>query len=264
MEWLAAGLGTGLLAAGFSARYNWWRRRLAGTPVLMYHHVTDDLNGTPLAKLRVSPRRFARQLDFLLDQGYVAMTLSQALAQAQAGARTRAVAITFDDGYQDFYSQAWPLLEERGMTATVFLVTGALDDLNRWDWDKGEPREVILRREQVIELDRLGVEFGGHTHRHKDLSQLEERGLRLEVTGCQKAISDILGRTARVFSYPYGLVDQATLEAVHRAGFSYACTTRPGLVSAQTNPFLVPRIIVKRSDNLLDFRLKLSRARSRF
>jgi peptidoglycan/xylan/chitin deacetylase (PgdA/CDA1 family) len=264
MEWLAAGLGTGLLAAGFSARYNWWRRSLLGCPVLMYHHITDELNGTCLAKLRVSPRRFARQLDFLLDHGYVALPLSRALSQVQARNRTRIVAITFDDGYQDFYQEAWPLLKERGMAATVFLVTGALDDQNRWDWDKGEPPEGILSREQVRELDMQGVEFGGHTHRHKNLSQLDERGLRLEVTGCQKAISDILGRPARVFSYPYGLVNQQALEAVHRAGFSYACTTRPGKFNAETNPLMVPRIIVKRSDDLLDFRLKLARARSRF
>jgi peptidoglycan/xylan/chitin deacetylase (PgdA/CDA1 family) len=264
MEWLAAGLGSGLLAAGFSARYNWWRRILPGCPVLMYHHVTDQLNGTPLAKLRVSPRRFARQLDFLLDHGYLALPLSRALSQAQAGSRTRMVAITFDDGYLDFYDEAWPLLQERGMSATVFLVTGALDDQNRWDWDKGEPPEGILSREQVRELDMQGVEFGGHTHRHKNLSQLDERGMRLEVTGCQKAISDILGRTAKVFSYPYGLVNQQALEAVHRAGFSYACTTRPGKFEPETNPLMVPRIIVKRSDDLLDFRLKLGRARSRF
>lgn len=264
MEWLAAGLGTGLLAAGFSTRYNWWRRVLPGCPILMYHHVTDQLNGTSLAKLRVSPRRFARQLDFLLDQGYVALPLSRALALAQTGNRTKTVAITFDDGYQDFYDQAWPLLRERGMTATVFLVTGALDDQNRWDWEKGEPHEGIMSCEQVRELDMLGVEFGGHTHHHKNLSQLDERGLRLEVTGCQKAISNILGRPARVFSYPYGLVNQQALEAVHRAGFSYACTTWPGKFQAETNPLMVPRIIVKRSDDLLDFRLKLGCARSRF
>ncbi|CAO0821816.1 Polysaccharide deacetylase family protein [Desulfarculales bacterium] len=264
MEWLAAGLGGGLLAAGFSARYNWWRRSLPGCPVLMYHHITDQLNGTPLAKLRVTPRRFACQLNFLLDHDYVALPLSRALSQVQTGNRSKIVAITFDDGYQDFYDQAWPLLEERGMTATVFLVTGALDDQNRWDWEKGEPCAGIMSREQVRELDALGVEFGGHTHRHKNLSQLEERGLRLEVTECQKAISDILGRPAKAFSYPYGLVNQQTIKAVHRAGFSFACTTWPGMFTPDSNPLMVPRIIVKRSDDLLDFRLKLSRARSRF
>lgn len=263
LEWLGAGL-TGLAAVGLSVRYHWWRRPLTGVPVLMYHHITDQLNGTPLAKLRVTTKRFARQLDWLLDHGYVTLTLSQALAGAQAGAQTKAVVLTFDDGYLDFYTQAWPLLHERGMTGTVFLVTGALDDQNRWDWEKGEPAESLMGREQVRELDLLGVEFGGHTHRHRPLTELDERGLRLEITGCQKALSDILGRAARVFSYPYGLVSPQAVEAVRRAGFSFACTTKPGKFTPETDPLLAPRIIIKRSDDLVDFRLKVTRGKSRF
>jgi peptidoglycan/xylan/chitin deacetylase (PgdA/CDA1 family) len=259
IDWLAGGA-LALAALGFSARYTWWRLPQQGVPVLMYHHIGDPPPGTRLAKLWVPARSFARQLDWLSAQGYRTLTLSQALARR--GGDQRVVVLTFDDGYADFYTTAWPLLQRRGMTATVFLVTGELDGLNRWDQDK-EPEAPLLTRRQVQELAAAGVEFGGHSHRHRDLTTLEAGQLKREVVGCQKALTDLLGRPARSFSYPYGHWDARVAEEVRRAGFDAACTTRPGKLTAQGDPLAVPRIIVKRSDDALDFRLKLSRARSR-
>jgi peptidoglycan/xylan/chitin deacetylase (PgdA/CDA1 family) len=256
MWWEAAALGL-----GFSARYTWWRKVQKGVPVLMYHHVTDELNGTPLPKLRVSPQRFAHHLDFLARRGYRTLTLSQALALEAKG--QKAVVITFDDGYLDFYEQAWPLLKARGQIATVFLVTGSLGGENHWDQGKGEPRERLISRKQVLELAAAGVEFGGHTHSHRKLTTLDERDLIREVTDCQKALTDLLGRPSRVFSYPYGLSTPLVAEAVARAGLTAACTTRPGMLRRETNALMIPRIIVKRADDWLDFALKLTRVRSR-
>ncbi len=258
IEWLAGAAVLGGL--GFSARYTWWRRPLLGVPVLMYHLVTDRLQGTRLPKLRVSPKRFIRQLDYLLDRGYQAVTLSQALGPDPP---PRPVVLTFDDGYANFYRRVWPLLAERDMTATVFLVTGALDGVNHWDRDKGEPREELLSRRQVKELAAQGVEFGGHTHTHKRLTGLDDRGLIREITGCQKAITDLLGWPARTFSYPYGIYDRQVVRAAARAGFTMACTTSPGKYLHGGQLLTVPRIIIKRADDALDFKLKLSRAQSR-
>ena len=262
MEWVAAGAGGAAVLAGLglSARFNWWRPKLKGIPVLMYHHITDILGGTPLPKLRVTPKAFAAQLDFLQDHGYKTITLGRAMAPNPP---PNGVVLSFDDGYYNFYTEAWPLLKRRGMTATVFLVTGALDGDNYWDLPKGEPLEKVMTRAQVRELDAAGIEFGGHSHHHQDLTKLDERGLRREITGCQKVLSDLLGRSCRVFSYPYGLHNEQAQEAVARAGFTAACVTQPGKVNGKTNPMTVPRIIVKRSDNLLDLRLKLSRGKSR-
>jgi len=259
LDWLG-GAAAGLAALGFSLRYNWWRAPRRGVPLLMYHHITDNLNGSSLAKLRVAPRRFARQLDWLLDHGYQAATLSHALSPDPP---VKPVAITFDDGYADFYDQAWPLLQERSMAATVFLVTGGVDGLNKWDRDKGEPEEPLLSRAQILELAAQGVEFGGHSHNHHDLTALDDRRLMREITGCQKALTDLLGKPARVFSYPYGLFNDQVRQATSRAGFTMACTTRPGMIVRATDRLCLPRIIVKRSDDMLDFRLKMSRARSR-
>jgi peptidoglycan/xylan/chitin deacetylase (PgdA/CDA1 family) len=257
---VAAGGAAAMGLAGVSVRYTWWRRPRRGVPILMYHHVTDRLEGSGQTKLRVSPRRFAQQLDWLLDQGYQAVTLSRALGPRPPD---KPVVLTFDDGYANFYRRAWPLLKSRRMSATVFLVTGALGGVNHWDREKKEPTEPLLDRAQILELAAAGVEFGGHTHSHAELAGLEPRRLMLEVTGCQKVLTDLLGGPARTFSYPYGKHDQRALEAVLRAGFTMACTTAPGKARPASDRLSLPRIIVKRSDDMLDFRLKLSRGRSR-
>jgi peptidoglycan/xylan/chitin deacetylase (PgdA/CDA1 family) len=260
MELLATA--SGLIALGFSLRYTWWRKGRPGIPVLMYHQITDSLNNTPMPNLRVSPRRFAQQLDYLQKSGYTAITLGQA---ASGSLPAKPVALTFDDAYADFYYQAWPLLRERGMTATLFVVTSALGGSNAWDLSKGMPEEKIITREQLKELDAGGIEIGGHSHSHAALTELSERCLLREITGCQKTLTDIIGRPARVFSYPYGLYSEKVCRAVATAGFTLACTTKPGKLSIKqaANNMAIPRIIVKRSDNRLDFRLKLSRSQSR-
>ena len=251
---------SGLAMIGFSLRYNWWRRGQTGIPILMYHHITDELNHTPLPKLRVSPRRFARQLDFLKRKGYQTLTLSQAFAYRST---KKAVVLTFDDAYSDFYEQAWPLLKARKMTATLFVVTSQLGGRNKWDEPKGLPQESIITREQLKELHDNGIEIGGHSHSHAMLTTLSERNLLREITGCQKILTDIIGRPARTFSYPYGLYNDRVCQAVARAGFTLACTTKPGkLIPKMPQQLLIPRIIVKRRDNGLDFKLKLSRTQS--
>lgn len=259
MDWWWPAGAAGLGGLAFSARYTWWRWSKSGTPLLMYHHICDELNGSGLPNLRVRPASLARQLDFLKDRGYEALTLSQALAPE---APDRAVVLTFDDGYQNFYTQAWPLLKQRGMTATVFLVTGHLGGGNDWDQGK-EPHEPLLNRKQILELAAQGVEFGGHGHHHHKLTGLDERGLMHEITGCQKTLTDVLGQPARVFSYAYGFHGPKAREAVLRAGFTAACTTQPGKLTPGSDAMELPRIIVKRNDDMLDFKLKLSRTRSR-
>jgi peptidoglycan/xylan/chitin deacetylase (PgdA/CDA1 family) len=258
MEWL--GLAAALGLAGFSFRYTWWRPPRKGVPILQYHRIGPDTGPVSSSRLQIPAAVFARQLDTLRGLGYQAVTLSQALGERPP---RKPVVLTFDDGYADFYYQAWSLLKERGMTATVFLVTGALDGEVHWYRDQGEQPLPMLTRLQVRELFAQGVEFGGHSHRHRDLTTLDDRGLMHEITGCQKVLTDLLGRPARVFAYPYGRANGLAAQAVRRAGFISACTMTPGLLNKKCKRLSLPRIPINAKDNRLDFRLKLSRSRSR-
>jgi len=258
--WWLAGL-AGLGAAAFSARYHWWRPRLPGAPVLMYHQIRQDLENTPLPKLRVPPQALARQLEVLERRGYQVMSLGRAL---EAGDGVKAAVMTFDDAFKDFAQNAWPLIKARGMGATVFVVTSQIGGHNAWDAGKGIPRAPLLDAAEIKELAAQGVEFGGHGHAHRDLTAMTPQELAEDLSACQQTLTDLLGQPARTFSYPYGLFNGAVKKAVAEAGFSAACTTRPGMLSARTDPLAIPRIMVKRSDGALDFALKLSRARSRW
>ena len=194
----------GLVMAGLSARFHWWRPKLPGVPIFMYHQIRQDLEGTPMPKLRVRPDRFAAQLDALARRGYHVVTLGQALAP---GAPAKAAVLTFDDAYLDFYDIAWPLLRERGMSATVFVVTGQIGGSNAWDHGKGIPPAPLMSAAQIQELAAQGVEFGGHGHAHAALTSLDDAALAADLAACRDTLASLLGAPARVFSYPYGSQD---------------------------------------------------------
>lgn len=260
MSWWPVAL-AGLGALAFSARYHWWRSRQSGAPVLMYHQIVQELDGTPLPKLRVPPRAFANQLDTLAQRGFKVVSLGQAL-EAEPGERV--AALTFDDAFQDFADNAWPLIKARGMGATVFVVTSQIGGGNVWDQGKGIPLAPLLDAGQIKELAAQGVEFGGHGHQHRDLTSLSPGELAQDLAACRETLGDLLGKPARGFAYPYGLFNEEVKQAVARAGFSAACSTRPGMLTSGTDSLAIPRIIVKRSDQGLDFSLKLTRTKSRW
>ena len=260
MSWWLTGAAA-LAAAAFSARYHWWRPRLAGAPVLMYHQIVRELEGTPLPKLRVPPKAFANQLDAMARRGFRVTGLESAL---DAGGGAKTAVLTFDDAFQDFATNAWPLIKARGMGATVFVVTSRIGGRNVWDEGKNIPLVPLMDAGQIKDLAAQGVEFGGHGHTHRNLTAMSPAELADDLKACRETLTGLLGHPARTFAYPYGLFNDEVKQAVAEAGFSAACSTRPGMLTLDTDPLAIPRIIVKRSDQALDFSLKLSRAKSRW
>src|SRR4029077_75882 len=95
----------------------------------MYHSISDGYeHATPYYKLKTGPRRFAEQMQWIWDAGYAGVSLEEGLEFLDGGRRPGRVpvAITFDDGFRDFYTAAWPILLRHGFTATMYLPTGFL------------------------------------------------------------------------------------------------------------------------------------------
>ena len=192
-------------------------------PILTYHSLDDS--GSILS---VAPRVFAEHMRLLHEAAVSTLTLPAA-AQALRGGQgppARAVVLTFDDGFENFYEHAYPVLRRYGLTATVFLVTGYCDKDNAWP---GQPatveRRPLLRWAQVKEMSGAGMAFGAHSRTHPDLTRLSSEGAEGEMLASKRAIEEALKRPVEGFAYPYGAYNEA-VKRLAAAHFPLACSTR--------------------------------------
>jgi peptidoglycan/xylan/chitin deacetylase (PgdA/CDA1 family) len=227
----------------------------SGIPILMYHSIAHDLDDTvhPYFRTVTSPKVFARQVDFLRASGFSAITLSQAVellhgTSGETSPGSRKVVITFDDGFQDFYTDAFPILERAGFTATVFLAS----DFIGKPFITGRP---CLRATEVRELAGKGIEFGSHSASHRRLVELTTDDLEAELSGSKAAVEDIVGRAVTLFSYPFRFPEenaQFTVTLGHlldECGYGGGVTTAIGRARRQDNPRFLPRLPVNDCDD---------------
>ncbi|MEW6614205.1 MAG: polysaccharide deacetylase family protein [Thermodesulfobacteriota bacterium] len=254
-----------VLFIAFSVRFTFWRRTLDGIPVLMYHRITDEKPQSKLKKLLVTPDRFARQMNYLHIHGYSTVTIDEFLSILKDGwdPSFKPAIITFDDGYKDNYTFAFPILKQYGFKSIIFLVTKYIGGSNLWDKAKGEPVTPLLSWSEILEMKEYGIEFGSHGHSHSNLTEISEREQAFELEESKRVLEKGLHQEIKVFSYPFGLFNESTLEKVDKSGYSVAFTTKPGKNNRGDDLNRLKRIIVKRSDNMLDFILKLKKAKSR-
>jgi peptidoglycan/xylan/chitin deacetylase (PgdA/CDA1 family) len=227
-------------------------------PILMYHRVAPAGSAT-MARYRVSPEAFEEQLCYLCDAGYYSVSLEEwrAAVEAKKPLAGRAVLITFDDGYLDFLTHAWPLLRRAGFTATVFLVTDAIGQANAWDWAYGE--EIpLLGWQDIARLQSAGVEFGSHSASHQALTTLSPADVVREGVRSRTILERQLGVPTNAFAYPYGDTDQVVRHLIGASGYIFGLSCRPGLSRFEDSLLALPRVEVTGSDRLQDFIAKLS------
>jgi len=218
------------------------------TPILMYHSIKDKEGDS----LSVAPSNFSRQMEYLYRQGYSVITLDELLGEVAKGRRylPKTVVITFDDGYEDNYIHAFPVLSKYGMSATIFLVTdyiGKKDGYLEWD--------------QVVLMEKNGVEPGGHTRSNVYLPSIKDSQVLFdEVSGCREDIEKYAGIEAGFFCYPTGGFNEKVKKAVKLAGYKGACTTNRGYDRLNEDVYELNRIKVTDSDmnEPFHFRAKLS------
>jgi len=212
-------------------------------PILMYHYVrvVTDPKDTIGIGLSVKPDLFARQMQYLADNGYTTLTM-QEVYDIIAGRKmlpAKPIALTFDDGYRDFYTAAWPVLQQHNFKATNYVIT----DFIGWD--------AYMTWPMLQELGAGGqVEIGAHTRSHVDLRTLSAARLADELLGSKTLLETGLGRPVGAFCYPAGFYNATVIAAVGRANYLTATTELPGAKQNIQSPYELPRIRVNGPDTL--------------
>ena len=240
----------------------WRLRRRLGRPmtsgeglrILFYHRVADD----PGDLLAVTCSVFEAEMALLAERGYEVLDVVEALDRLYAGTLgPNTIALTFDDGYVDNAVHAMPVLERYGFRGTVFVVTDLVSGKGGFSKGHGSPAP-LLGWEEIQALDgRSPLTFEAHTVTHPNLVESSDAESWAEIEISRRALGDVLGRPSVAFCYPGGFLGPREHEYVGRAGFRYAITTEPGLNTVETDPFLVRRTQMNRTDRLIDFAAKL-------
>jgi peptidoglycan/xylan/chitin deacetylase (PgdA/CDA1 family)/glycosyltransferase involved in cell wall biosynthesis len=228
-------------------------------PILMYHHVAPT-GSAKFTRWRVTPEAFEAQLRCLQDAGAYSITLEEwrTALMAKTPLPGKPVIITFDDGYLDFATYAWPVLKRYGFSATVFIVADFAGQTNRWDriFDYGEDL-AILNWEQIRQLRAEGVEFGSHTLNHYPLTSLSPVEVVREAAQSRAIIERELGIPITTFAYPYGDLDSVVQRLIGTCGYDIAVSCRPGYSSFQDPLLQLARIEIEGTDSLEEFENKL-------
>jgi peptidoglycan/xylan/chitin deacetylase (PgdA/CDA1 family) len=164
--------------------------------------------------------------------------------------------ITFDDGYRDVLTEAWPLLQAYGFTASVFIVPPALGDVAPWEPEGGE-RARLLTSAEVAELAEQGIEFGSHTLTHPQLTALGSEEVTRELAESRLALRERLGLDAAAIAYPYGDVDASVQQLAWACGYEFGLTTRDGTATFEDDLLELPRIEIQPADTVEGFAEKL-------
>lgn len=233
-----------LLLAGFVLLALWLPKQYQ-VPILTYHSIApawfEPLNN-------VQPEHFVQQMAYLRQQGYVVLSLSQFIdAQRSGRAHDRkSVVITFDDGYENNYAAAYPVLKKYGFPATIFVEVAHLGTPGYFTW------------EQAKDMDVHGIDIESHTMVGAYLPELSHEEAVSEITESKRVLEKELGHPVRFFAYPVGGFSEDVKQIVRRAGYAAAVTTNRGYAWVPRDLYEVKRTRVKDSDGDLQLWLKLS------
>lgn len=209
-------------------------------PILMYHYIRDyhDTNDQIGIDLSVSPEKFAEQLNWLKNNGY--QTVSPNYLTKPYAISYKPVILTFDDGYRDAYTDAYPILKSFEFTATFYLITDYIE--------KNNPQ--YLSWDMAREMIQNNMNIGSHTLSHPDLAKSTADRANLEIVESKKLIAEKTGVTISDFCYPSGKYNQEIIEMVKNAGYKTAVTVKQGIADQDSNFFELSRIRMKNNTNL--------------
>lgn len=208
-------------------------------PILTYHSIDSSRS-----VISLGADQFERHMAFLAASGFTVVPLSRVLKlkNSREDFPDKSLAITFDDGFKNFFDAALPVLRKYGFPATVFLITGRCGKDNYWPGQlRGIPRLEMLDWKDIEEAANQGVEFGAHTVTHPNLTHLSKEQYADEILESKAIIKERVGEDVKYFAYPYGVFSH---EIHHFVGenFEGACSVEMDFVTKRSDSFLLPRV----------------------
>ena len=216
---------------------------LATIPLVWMYHSISPYDENP-CDLSITPQRFEQQLRWLRSRGLQGVSMGELLSAKALGRARRLVGLTFDDGYQDFITNAMPVLQRYDFTATVFVLAGRLGGEN--EWSRSGPNKALLTADDVWEVFQAGMEIGSHGLKHISLLEADDIQLNAETVRSRELLQELLGREIRGFCYPYGYLDGRVVDSARTAGYDYACAVKP---RSGIGRFAISRTLVHDRDN---------------
>jgi peptidoglycan/xylan/chitin deacetylase (PgdA/CDA1 family) len=235
--------------------------------ILMYHRVAAPVADLPPPTWNVAPRRLRSQLAGLISRGYRPWPLRKVLQCRATGEPLppKTFVVTFDDGYDNLYYNAWPILRELAVPATIFVATAYLDRQSPFafdDWPAAgtagaEAVWLPLTSDHCREMSADGlIEIGSHTHTHADLRGRPEIFHR-DLARSMELLRGQLGLAEVPFAFPFGYCGEELIEAARRCGAACALTAVPEPIAPRSDPFGWGRFVVGDRDSAATLALKL-------
>lgn len=215
--------------------------------VLVYHCVSVlESKGDPF-KLSIHPKLFEKQMVYL--------------AKLQ---KKRPVLVTFDDGFENFFSNAFSLVLRYNFRVSLFVSTDFINGNISFDHlFSGKTKLNPLTWAQLKEISDSGIEIGSHTITHPNLATLNDKELYRQIADSKKIIEERIGREVKCFAYPYGAkrtFNRRTIQIVRESGYKEAYTNIMGFNTNSADAYNLKRIRIYSNDNMFRFKMKLSGA----
>lgn len=193
-------------------------------PVIIYHSI--DETGSCLS---IRPSVFKKQMELIKEGGYRTLTATELVRdlEEKQDIPDNTVVITFDDGFENNYSVAFPLLSNLGLKATIFLATDYVGRRHTWDKEYGVPNLPLLTWDMINEMCKYGMDFQSHTATHPHLPMLPEEKIRDEIRRSRLTIENRLGRKCDILCYPYGEFDTCAIRILKEEGYVSAFACQP-------------------------------------
>lgn len=215
------------------------------TPIIVYHHISDRQHD----RWFVPPKLFEQQLGYLKDHGFHSASMEMYGNALQIGTPLpdKSIILTFDDGYDDMYTTAFPLLKQYGFTGTFYIITGFVGTPGYLTW------------EEISEMQKAGMEFGGHTIHHVMLTKLSLLDALWEMLDSRLELQEHLNAAVTTFAYPFNDHNRNTIKLAWLAGYSTAVIVDWHTGDRTFTPYRIARISVESGESISVFKLVVNR-----